>query len=122
MTEETASGLEREAEFRRDRVWQILEELRSRLTPGEFLDQAMGVATAVTLVSYALYSQEAAVFVKGRELAGMPFVAFGLLYYLRLAHVDAVRVGPVEMAWSSRPLQLCALGWLVATSWSLGAF
>jgi len=87
-----------------------------------FLDQAMGIATAVTLVSYALYSQEAAVFVPGRELAGMPFVAFGLLWYLRVAHIDEVRVGPVEMAWQSRALQLCSLGWLVATLWSLGAF
>jgi 4-hydroxybenzoate polyprenyltransferase len=87
-----------------------------------FLDQAMGIAAAVTLVSYALYSQEAAVFVKGRELAGMPFVAFGLLHYLRLAHTDQVRVGPVEMAWSSRALQLCSIAWLAATLWSLGAF
>lgn len=87
-----------------------------------FLDQAMGIAAGVTLVSYALYSQEAAVFVKGRELAGMPFVAFGLLHYLRLAHGDQVRVGPVEMAWESRALQLCSLGWLAATLWSLGAF
>ncbi len=87
-----------------------------------FLDQAMGVAAGVTLVSYAIYSQEAAVFVKGRELAGMPFVAFGLLHYLRLAHADLVRVGPVEMAWSSRALQVCSLAWLVATLWSLGAF
>ena len=87
-----------------------------------FLDQAMSIAAGVTLVSYALYSQEASVFVKGRELAGMPFVAFGLLHYLRLAHGDLVRVGPVEMAWSSRALQLCSLGWLLATLWSLGAF
>jgi 4-hydroxybenzoate polyprenyltransferase len=87
-----------------------------------FLDQAMSIAAGVTLVSYALYSQEAAVFVEGRELAGMPFVAFGLLHYLRLAHIDEVRVGPVEMAWQSRALQLCALAWMVATSWSLGAF
>lgn len=87
-----------------------------------FLDQAMSIAAGITLVSYALYSQEAATFVPGRELAGMPFVAFGLLHYLRLAHVDEVRVGPVEMAWSSRALQTCAVGWLVATLWSLGAF
>lgn len=87
-----------------------------------FLDQAMSIAAGVSLVSYALYSQEAAVFVKGRELAGMPFVAFGLLHYLRLAHMDLVRVGPVEMAWRSRAIQVCALGWLVATLWSLGLF
>jgi 4-hydroxybenzoate polyprenyltransferase len=87
-----------------------------------FLDQAMSIATGVVLVSYALYSQEAAVFVKGRELAGMPFVAFGMLHYLRIAHGDQVRVGPVEMAWGSRTLQLCAIGWMFATLWSLGAF
>jgi 4-hydroxybenzoate polyprenyltransferase len=85
-----------------------------------FLDQAMSVAAGVTLMSYALYSQEAAVFVHGRELAGMPFVAFGLLHYLRLAHMDLVRVSPVEMAWHSRAIQLCSLGWLAATLWSLG--
>lgn len=87
-----------------------------------FLDQAMSIAAGITLVSYALYSQEATVFREGRELAGMPFVAFGLLHYLRLAHLDLVRVGPVEMAWRSRALQLCSLGWLAATLWSLGAF
>jgi 4-hydroxybenzoate polyprenyltransferase len=87
-----------------------------------FLDQAMGIAVAITLVSYALYSQDAAAFVPGRELAGMPFVAFGLLHYLRLAHMDEVRVGPVEMAWHSRALQIGGIGWLIATLWSLGAF
>ena len=87
-----------------------------------FLDQAMGIAAAVTLMSYALYSQEAKVFVHGRELAGMPFVAFGLLHYLRLAHMDLVRVSPVEMAWHSRAIQLCSLGWLAATGWSLGVY
>jgi 4-hydroxybenzoate polyprenyltransferase len=87
-----------------------------------FLEQAMSIAAGLILVSYALYSQDAAAFVPGRELAGMPFVAFGLLHYLRLAHVDEVRVGPVEMAWRSRALQACSIGWLVATVWSLGAF
>jgi 4-hydroxybenzoate polyprenyltransferase len=87
-----------------------------------FLEQAMGIAAGITLLSYSLYSQEAEVFVAGRELAGMPFVAYGLLHYLRLAHLDEVRDAPVEMAWRSRTLQLCGLGWLVATTWSLGLF
>jgi hypothetical protein len=59
---------------------------------------------------------------KFRELAGMPFVAFGLLHYLRLANMDAVRVSPVEMAWRSSTIQLCSAGWLIATLWSLGVF
>jgi len=87
-----------------------------------FLDQAMGVAAGITLLSYSLYSQDARVFVVGRELAGMPFVAFGLLHYLRVAQLGELRDGPVEMAWHSHTLQLCALGWLLATAWSLGLF
>jgi 4-hydroxybenzoate polyprenyltransferase len=87
-----------------------------------FLDQTMGIAAGIAILSYALYSQEAQVFVRGRELAGMPFVAYGLLHYLRLAHLDQLRDSPVEMAWRSRTLQLCGAGWLLATGWSLGAF
>jgi len=87
-----------------------------------FLDQAMGIAVGITLLSYSLYSQEAKVFLPGRELAGLPFVAFGLLHYLRLANLNQVLVSPVEMAYGSRTLQVCGLGWLVATAWSLGAF
>ena len=29
---------------------------------------------------------------------------------------------PVELAYRSRPLQLCVLGWALATAWSLGIF
>jgi 4-hydroxybenzoate polyprenyltransferase len=87
-----------------------------------FLDHAMSIAAGVTLMSYVLYSLEATVFVPGRELAGMPFVAFGLLHYLRLAHMDEVRISPVEMAWRSRAIQVCSLGWMIATLWSLGVF
>ena len=85
-----------------------------------FLDQVMGISAGIALLSYSLYSQEAKVFIPGRELAGVPFIAFGLLHYLRLAHLNLVAVSPVEMAWGSRTLQVCALGWLLATAWSLG--
>jgi 4-hydroxybenzoate polyprenyltransferase len=97
------------------------EERPNRLgyTAG-FLDQAMGIAAGIALLSYSLYSQEAQVFVRGRELAGMPFVAYGLLHVLRLAQLDQLRDSPVELAWRSRTLQLCGVGWLVATGWSLG--
>ena len=85
-----------------------------------FLDQTMGIAAGIAILSYALYSQEAEVFQRGRELAGMPFVAYGLLHYLRLAHLEQLRDSPVEMAWRSRTLQICGVGWLLATGWSLG--
>ncbi len=87
-----------------------------------FLDHAMSLSAGICLLSYGLYSQDAGIFVPGRELAGMPFVAFGLLHYLRLAQVDQIEVSPVEMAYGSRALQICSLGWLAATAWSLGWF
>ena len=97
------------------------EERPARLGySASFLDQAMGIAVGITLLSYSLYSQEAKVFLPGRELAGLPFVAFGLLHYLRLANLNQVLVSPVEMAYGSRTLQVCGLGWLIATAWSLG--
>jgi decaprenyl-phosphate phosphoribosyltransferase len=86
-----------------------------------FLDLAMSMAAGISLLSYSLYSQEAAVFLPGRELAGMPFVAYGLLHYLRLATLGQVVTSPVDMAFRSRTLQVCGLGWLFATLWSLGA-
>jgi hypothetical protein len=47
-------------------------------------------------------------------------VAFGILHYLRVAMGEGAGGSPVEMAYRSRPLQLCVLGWMVATAWSLG--
>jgi 4-hydroxybenzoate polyprenyltransferase len=85
-----------------------------------FLDQALGTTCAVTLVTYALYSIEAGVFLPGRELAGMPFVAFALLYYLSLAYREGEGASPVALALRSLPLQACALAWSAATAWSLG--
>ncbi|MEB2345619.1 MAG: UbiA prenyltransferase family protein [Deltaproteobacteria bacterium] len=89
---------------------------------GGFLDHAMGIAASLAMLSYALYGHEAGAFVAGRELAGLPFVAFGFLHVLRIAHLDELRDAPVELAWRSRILQLCGAGWVVATAWSLGLF
>lgn len=87
-----------------------------------FLDQAMSICAGVTLVSYALYSLEGPFFMEGRELAAMPFVAFAVLHYLRLAYVQDAGQSPVELALRSLPLQICTLGWMLATAWSLGLF
>lgn len=89
---------------------------------GGFLDHAMGIAASLAMLSYALYGHEAGAFVAGRELAGLPFVAFGFLHVLRVAHLDELRDAPVELAWRSRILQLCGAGWALATAWSLGLF
>lgn len=85
-----------------------------------FLDHAMGIAAGVAMLAYSLYGHETGAFVPGRELAGLPFVAFGFLHVLRLAHLDELRDAPVELAFRSRPLQLCGAGWALATAWSVG--
>jgi 4-hydroxybenzoate polyprenyltransferase len=85
-----------------------------------FLDSALAITAGIAIFAYALYSQESPAFVEGRELVGLPFVAFGILHYLRVAMGEGAGGSPVEMAYRSRPLQLCVLGWMVATAWSLG--
>jgi 4-hydroxybenzoate polyprenyltransferase len=84
-----------------------------------FLDQAITICAGVALLSYALYSIESEVLVKGREMAAMPFVAYGILNYLRLVNTKGVGGSPVDIALSSRSSQLCALGWIAAIIWSL---
>jgi 4-hydroxybenzoate polyprenyltransferase len=85
-----------------------------------FLDQAMAICAGVALLSYALYSIESKVLLPGREMASMPFVAYGILNYLRLAIAENAGGSPVEVALSSRSSQLCVLGWAAAVTWSLG--
>jgi decaprenyl-phosphate phosphoribosyltransferase len=85
-----------------------------------FLDSALGITAGMAVFAYALYSQESPAFVEGRELVGLPFVAFGILDYLRVAMGEGAGGSPVEMAYRSRPLQICVLGWVIATAWSLG--
>ncbi|OHB68642.1 MAG: hypothetical protein A2V70_13895 [Planctomycetes bacterium RBG_13_63_9] len=84
-----------------------------------FLDQAITICAGVALLSYALYSIESEVFLRSREMASMPFVAYGILNYLRLVNTQDVGGSPVDIAFSSRSSQVCALGWIVAICWSL---
>ena len=86
-----------------------------------FLDQAMSICAGVAILAYALYCIEAkAVLKPSREMASLPFVAYGILNYLRMVHVEGVGGSPVEVAYHSLSMQICALGWLVAAMWSLG--
>ncbi len=86
-----------------------------------FLDQAMSICAGVAILAYALYCIEAkAVLKPGREMASLPFVAYGILNYLRMVHVEGVGGSPVEVAYHSWSMQACTFGWLVAVTWSLG--
>lgn len=88
-----------------------------------FLDQAMGISASMTIVAYAMYSLDAAskdsLLLPGREFAGLPFVVFGVLDYLRLAHVHRAGGSPVDLLLRSPTLIGIGLAWLAATFWSL---
>jgi 4-hydroxybenzoate polyprenyltransferase len=86
----------------------------------EFLSQAVTICGTVTILAYALYCIEAKVLLPSRQMASMPFVAYGVLNYLRLIHLENEGSSPVEVAFRSRSSQICAVGWTVAILWSIG--
>ena len=85
-----------------------------------FLDQAMVVMIAASLISYALYCIEGGVLAVGREFATLPFVAFGVLEYLRLVHAHGAGGRPVDVLLTSPRLLLAGIGWSAAALWSVG--
>src|SRR5262249_49956731 len=86
-----------------------------------FLNQMLGITATVTLMAYCLYSLDSPVFViKERQLASVPFVAYGVLHYLRVALLQGAGASPVAMFYTSRTLQICGLGWFAAVTWSMG--
>ncbi|MEM7166664.1 MAG: UbiA prenyltransferase family protein [Planctomycetota bacterium] len=80
-----------------------------------FVDQALAISGGGALVCYALYAMDAQVLIRGREFWGVPFVAFGILEYLRLVHCEGEGGTPVETLLRTPTLWLCVLGWAVAT-------
>ena len=84
-----------------------------------FLDQAMSIMAAMAVVGYALYSMEAAVLIPSRKFASLPFVMFGVLDYLRLAHVKKMGASPVDLVLSSPGLLFAGVGWLLSVLWSV---
>ena len=84
-----------------------------------FLDQAMGITASMTIVSYALYCIEADMLIDGREFTSLPFVAFGVLDYLRRAHVQGTGGSPVDLFLNSPTMIAVGFGWLGAIVWSV---
>lgn len=87
-----------------------------------FLDQAMIVMLAASLMAYALYCIEGGVLTRlapGREFATLPFVVFGGLEYLRLVHTRGAGGSPVDVLLASPRLLLCGAGWVAAALWSV---
>ena len=84
-----------------------------------FLDQAIGISAAMTILAYALYSMEAKVLLETRKFAALPFVVFAVLDYLRMAHLRRAGGSPVDMLLRAPSLLIAGVGWLAATIWSL---
>ncbi len=84
-----------------------------------FLDQAIGITSAITLMSYALYCLEASVMIPGREFATVPFVVFGVFDYLRICQIRSTGDSPVDLLLSSPTILACGVGWIAATIWSV---
>jgi len=84
-----------------------------------FLDQAMAITGSMAVVGYALYSLESTVLIPQRKFASLPFVLFGILDYLRLAHVQKRGGSPVDLLLSSPAMLGTGLGWLLAVIWSV---
>lgn len=84
-----------------------------------YLDQAMSITSAMTLMAYALYCMEADVLISGREFATLPFVVFGVLDYLRVCQVKQGGGSPVDLLLSSPTIMACGAGWIAATLWSV---
>lgn len=85
-----------------------------------FLDAAAAISAGMTLIAYASYCMEAEVLIAGREFAALPFVVFGVLDYLRVAHLKDEGGSPVDLILGSPALLAAGVGWAIATLWSLG--
>jgi 4-hydroxybenzoate polyprenyltransferase len=78
------------------------------------LDQMMGVVTACTVMSYALYTiseETIAKFHTPNLIFTLPFVLYGIFRYLYLVHQKVEGGRPEEILLTDRPLLLTVLGW-----------
>jgi hypothetical protein len=88
----------------------------------QYLNAAIGLCAGITLVGYALYSTESDVLLPHREFAGLVFVAFAILDYLRIIYTRDEGDSPVAVAFRYRSLQITGFLWMLATAWSIGLF
>jgi hypothetical protein len=85
----------------------------SHYTP-YFLDQLIGIVTASTLMSYALYTLSSDVQVKfpGKRLdLTIPFVLFGIFRYLYLVHQGEEGGNPTRLLFTDLVLLSVVLFW-----------
>jgi 4-hydroxybenzoate polyprenyltransferase len=84
-----------------------------------FLDQMIGIVTASTVMSYALYTiseETVKKFGTNHLIYTVPFVLYGIFRYLYLVHKKVEGGNPTKIALTDRPLLVNILLWIVAVS------
>jgi 4-hydroxybenzoate polyprenyltransferase len=87
------------------------------------LDQMIGLVSAATLMTYSMYTFDAAN-VPGNHamMLTIPFVAYALFRYLYLIHGKGAGGSPEQVLVSDVPLLACLLGWGLTSVVILTAF
>jgi len=85
-----------------------------------FVDSALSIILAALLVSYLIYTTDAAVIHRygtDRLYLTAPFVVAGVLRYLQIALVEERSGSPTDLALTDRFLILAVLGWIATFGW-----
>ncbi|MBI4549103.1 MAG: decaprenyl-phosphate phosphoribosyltransferase [Ignavibacteriae bacterium] len=84
-----------------------------------FLDQMIGIVTASTVMSYALYTiseETVRKFGTTHLIYTVPFVLYGIFRYLYLVHKKIEGGNPTKLALTDRPLLVNIILWIVVAS------
>ena len=84
-----------------------------------FLDQMIGIVTASTVMSYALYTiseETVKKFGTTHLIYTVPFVLYGIFRYLYLVHKKEEGGNPTKLALTDRPLLLNIILWIIVAS------
>lgn len=84
-----------------------------------FLDQMIGIVTATTVMSYALYTiseETVKKFGTTHLIYTVPFVLYGIFRYLYLVHKKEAGGNPTKLALNDLPLLLTIILWISAVT------
>jgi len=84
-----------------------------------FLDQMIGIVTASTVMSYALYTiseETVRKFGTNRLFYTVPFVLYGIFRYLYLVHKKEAGGNPARLALTDVPLLINISLWILAAT------
>ncbi|HTK82070.1 MAG TPA: decaprenyl-phosphate phosphoribosyltransferase [Bacteroidota bacterium] len=85
-----------------------------------FLDQMIGIVTASTVMSYALYTiseETVRKFGTAHLIYTVPFVLYGIFRYLYLVHKKEEGGNPTKLALTDRPLLINIILWIIVASY-----